>query len=812
MRHSSLAFFSGSRILREIEPIFTMSSKWKKIKLLLSQRSCLIAPLEPADLDHDDGASRLPASHHHSQPLSKRLSQLARRASFGGYSTGPLIIVDTSDPNLSSVAPSAPPSSFSGPISASANRSNRIRLPPSACSICLESMNPGQGQALFTAECSHTFHFSCIASNVRHGNQICPICRATWKDLPWQAGVEVSRNQRGRNGSHRRFPSVTLRSGDMGDSLAYSDFGEPRLHNLSFQYLEESVSNGILYPGEPDCFNDDEPLNLNQSALLDRAEGQMSGGGGGISQDQKVGVKALSEVSAVCACESRECFTALIHLKAPAARSASVSDPLTSASRTPLDLVAVLDISGSMAGRKLVLLKQAMSFVVRNLSAADRLSVVAFSSSAKRIFALRKMGEDGQRQALQAIDALIATGGTNIAEGLRKGVKVFEDCREKNPVLSIMLLSDGQDTFSMNSRRQLPFFLSRGASDTRRLVPRSIRRSTSFGHAQIPVHTFGFGSDHDAATMHSISDVSGGTFSYVQAEEVVQDAFAQCIGGLLSVVTQDVQITVSCVAPGVLISSIHSGSYDSSILDSARHGLVKLGDLYAEEERDILVDLKLPAIAESEGETSMPLLLAACKYKDPVTQEVIQNMAEELSIMRPLSLEVGQEVISLEVDRQRNRLRTAEAIADARVLADQGNIEAAQCGLRNARVQLSVSLSAHAGDQLCNVLESELNEIQERMANRQMYERSGRAYILSAQSSHLRQRATTRGDSLDNLMHDYQTPSMVEMITLSQTRLPHEAASSQRSNNRGNSATAMSSPLPTGRSPLWKTSTKAGKS
>lgn len=744
-----------------------MGSKWKKLKLMLRKRLCMISPFNRSDLDQDGCANNARVVRSHTQPLSTKSSlKMSRGSSFSGYNTGPMIIVDTYDVGIRS-APTTPPPSFSGPIISCQSRSNGVRVPRSSCSICLESMKPGQGQALFTAECSHTFHFSCIASNVRHGNQICPICRAKWKDLPWQAGAEGSKSPRGRR-SHRRAPSTSSHGVDESGLHTFTDFREGRgLHNLSLQYVDENISSGLIYSGEPDRYDDDEPLC--RSSLSDRPSGRTSGG----SCDQKVRLELFSEVSAVPACESRQCLTILVHLKAPETSIASSADacisPSCSNSRAPLDLVAVLDVSGSMAGRKLILLKQAMSFVIRNLSVADRLSVVVFSSTAKRIFPLKRMGEDGQRQAMQAIDALIATGGTNIAEGLRKGVKLLEECREKNPVSSIMLLSDGQDTFSMNSRRQLPFFLSRAISDTRRLVPRSLRRSTSLGQMQIPVHTFGFGSDHDAATMHSISEVSGGTFSYIQAEEVVQDAFAQCIGGLLSVVTQDVQLTISCLAPGIFISGIHSGSYDNSILDSARHGIVKLGDLYAEEERDVLVDLKLPALAESEESVAMSLLQAACIYKDPVTQEVIQNMADELCIMRPVALEEG--MISLEVDRQRNRLRTAEAIAEARSLADQGNIEAAQCGLRNARSQLGASPSARAGDQLCHVLESELDEIQERMANRQLYERSGRAYILSAQSSHLRQRATTRGDSVDCLMHDYQTPSMVDMISLSQSML-----------------------------------------
>ncbi|KAM0936546.1 putative chromatin regulator PHD family [Dioscorea sansibarensis] len=65
------------------------------------------------------------------------------------------------------------------------------------CAICLEPLRGGgdgddsggggggeSGAAVFTAHCWHSFHFTCIASNVRHGNMTCPICRAHWPNLP----------------------------------------------------------------------------------------------------------------------------------------------------------------------------------------------------------------------------------------------------------------------------------------------------------------------------------------------------------------------------------------------------------------------------------------------------------------------------------------------------------------------------------------------------------------------------------------------------------------------------------------------------
>jgi hypothetical protein len=227
------------------------------------------------------------------------------------------------------------------------------------------------------------------------------------------------------------------------------------------------------------------------------------------------------------------------------------------------------------------------------------------------------------------------------------------------------------------------------------------------------------------------------------------------------------------------INRIHAGSYNCTVLDNGRNAVIKLGDLYAEEERHVLLDVSLTATPAGS------IVEAGCMYKDPKTQEVRQSLADDLAIPRPK--EVGELALNLEVDRQRNRFAVAEAIAKATSMADEGHIGAAQHHLQRAREALESSASAISGDRLCSALAAELGDIQGRMANRQMYESSGRAYMLSVQSSHMRQRATTRGDGP---AHEYQTSSMADLVYQSQTlssasspsaaALPRAAAAAQR--------------------------------
>lgn len=692
-----------------------MGSKWRKAKLALGLNLCVYMPRtleDPPPLDS-----------------SERLSDVA--------------LLSPANWDMTSSRPMTPiPSSHGLRLSRNGSKSSK-----QTCSICLTKMKQGGGHAIFTAECSHSFHFNCIASNVKHGNQICPVCRAKWKEIPMQS------------------PS----SGASSATALVNPVGWPQNDALMTvvrrlpPHRRDSNRHHVvpLYQApEPGVYDDDELLD-HQLVIADSKDDSDN------STVRKIEIKTYPEVSSAPQSSSYDNFTVLVHLKAAATvsrQNITRNRPnllrLSQAPRTPVDLVTVLDISGSMAGTKLALLKRAMGFVIQNLGSNDRLSVIAFSSTARRIFPLRLMTETGRQQALQAVNSLVASGGTNIAEGLRKGAKVMVERREMNPVASIILLSDGQDTYTVNGSGP-----SQTQPNYQLLLPSSIQGG---GSLQIPVHTFGFGADHDASSMHSISEISGGTFSFIETEAMIQDAFAQCIGGLLSVVVQEMQVVLEHANSTVHISSLKAGSYPSRVSVDGSTGFIDVGDLYADEERDFLVSINVPAESSQNGTA---LLKVKCVYKDPLSKEVSTLDSNIVTIQRPER--AGEEVVSIEVDRQRNRFQAADAIAEARGIAEKGDLAGAVSVLERCRRLLSETVSAKSQDRLCLALDTELKEMQDRMATRHVYQASGRGYILSGLSSHSWQRATTRGDSTDgsSVLQAYQTPSMVEMLTRSHAML-----------------------------------------
>lgn len=563
-------------------------------------------------------------------------------------------------------------------------------------------MKTGQGTAIYTAECAHAFHFPCIASYVRkHGSLVCPVCNCTWKDVPLLAihknlGSEtqepndvakhkaeeiVKRVVDSSPGASKPNPepeAVLLQQQNPkpSDSRSYDD-DEPLLPSSS------GGSRIIPIPeADEDAADEDEDVeefqgffvnpNPSSSSVKYSDEAKINGR----DARSNVQVRLLPESAMVLAGRNYETYAVTLQVKAPPpppqpARNSSTAPLLDPSHRAPIDLVTVLDVSGSMTGAKLQMLKRAMRLVISSLGSADRLSIVAFSAFSKRLLPLRRMTVQGQRAARRIVDRLVCSQGTGAGEALRKATKVLEDRRERNPVASIMLLSDGQDERVHNN----------AAANQRQAA--SHLSSTRFAHIEIPVHAFGFGTK--------------GGYSHEPAE----DAFAKCVGGMLSVVVQDlrIQLGFSSGSAPAEIAGIYSCCGRPTVLGPAS---VRLGDMYAEEEKELLVELRVPTAAVGTHH----VMSVRCLYKDPSTQEVVYGKEEALVVPTPHSVRSP----APKIERLRNLFISTRAVAESRRLVEHNDFTSAHHLLASARTLLMQSSSTSA-DEHVRILEAELAEV-----------------------------------------------------------------------------------------------------
>ncbi|MET7327047.1 VIT domain-containing protein [Nonomuraea sp. NPDC005650] len=119
-----------------------------------------------------------------------------------------------------------------------------------------------------------------------------------------------------------------------------------------------------------------------------------------------------------------------------------VPPPLPS-TRTPRDLVLVLDRSGSMGGWKMVAARRAAARIVDTLTAADRFAVLTFDSVVEEAFeGLVEASDRNRYRAVEHLARVDARGGTELLEPLRRAIALLGGGNERERV--VVLVTDGQ--------------------------------------------------------------------------------------------------------------------------------------------------------------------------------------------------------------------------------------------------------------------------------------------------------------------------------------------------------------------------------
>ena len=104
----------------------------------------------------------------------------------------------------------------------------------------------------------------------------------------------------------------------------------------------------------------------------------------------------------------------MIKLKNEITLPAMVSLKTSGGTRTSVDLVCVIDNSGSMNGQKIQLVRETMKFLVETLTPSDRLSIILFNSYAKRLCPLKCVTPENAVNLVNIINDIHSGGGTNI--------------------------------------------------------------------------------------------------------------------------------------------------------------------------------------------------------------------------------------------------------------------------------------------------------------------------------------------------------------------------------------------------------------
>ena len=91
-----------------------------------------------------------------------------------------------------------------------------------------------------------------------------------------------------------------------------------------------------------------------------------------------------------------------------------------------VDLICIVDVSGSMDGSPILLVKDSLKYLVNLMNEQDNVAIVLFSSSANVLYDFTKMTESNKQRLISSINGLYADGGTNIYGALQSALDLLK--------------------------------------------------------------------------------------------------------------------------------------------------------------------------------------------------------------------------------------------------------------------------------------------------------------------------------------------------------------------------------------------------
>jgi len=345
--------------------------------------------------------------------------------------------------------------------------------------------------------------------------------------------------------------------------------------------------------------------------------------------------------------------------------------------KAALDLVCVIDQSISMHGSPIDLVKKALRCLLNYLGDSDRLSVVIFNDSATRIFPLTTMTQANKDKTSSQIQLIDANNGTNIHQGICHAFKILQERKQVNAVSSIFLLSDGLDDYTTKNG------VSASLNDYE--IPENVT-----------IHTFGFGNDHDPLLMNDIANLRDGNFYFIEKLDTIDEAFVDCLGGLLSSVGQNVVVKIKPAQSEHFEGAVEiMKAYGSDlkmwdVVDGDIY-YTKIRNLISGQQKDYVLEIKIPPVIISEKECLNQKIKVADAEVQIVTLNNQQKIVKKAELWITYTNSEFYEEDDREVMKNFYRVKCALVINEARKLADHAEYEEAKKLLENFNEELENS-------------------------------------------------------------------------------------------------------------------------
>merc|ERR1711972_604970 len=256
------------------------------------------------------------------------------------------------------------------------------------------------------------------------------------------------------------------------------------------------------------------------------------------------------------------------------------------------------------------------------------------------------------------------------------------------------------------------------------------------GSDELPctINTFGFGANHNAQLMKALAENGRGMYAFIESTDQIADTFAECLGGLVSIVGQNLKVQVQALNNVEINRCLVSG-YTVKVDIPKKKQTILVKDLQSEENRDFVFELKVPQIEAEKKED--PLVQLSVTY-DNVVRGGTDTLTNICNITRIEGKQIGER--NLELDLQYNRVLAADAMEEANKLASNGKLDDARKVLTTAQEHIKKSRTKQ--DEFCVGLVKDMQKIQGNMVDHSSYRSKGAKMLVSNCAVQKMQRST----------------------------------------------------------------------
>ncbi len=181
-------------------------------------------------------------------------------------------------------------------------------------------------------------------------------------------------------------------------------------------------------------------------------------------------------------------------LEVPSAAVIGGIQNLWKQTKKPVDLVVVMDISGSMGGDKITSARSSLMQFIRKLDDRDRLEIITFSTDITTLSSLSELGGKRQ-QVLDSVSGIFEGGDTKLFDATLQAYQELQQNGDPKHIRSVVVLTDGRDNSSTSSQAD---------------ILNKINAAQGEGGNSIKLFTIAFGSDADKTVLQKIADPTGG--------------------------------------------------------------------------------------------------------------------------------------------------------------------------------------------------------------------------------------------------------------------------------------------------------------